>query len=172
MYKVLQDTNQHFKKKPKKSFPDNFVFCLHYKMTFWMLMLCSILVSSYGYFSTDDTNDRDGAAIQCMLDKDAGVTKEMVNTFCWFSSTYTLPRYWEGREGVDFLSYGVGAYSLEDEKVHHAYYQWVPLILALQAVMFYLPHFIWKMMEGGRMEQIIDDLYEELPDTRKQRLLT
>ena len=170
MYKILQDTNQSFKKKPKKSRPDNLVFRLHYKMTFCILMLCSILVSCYEYFDTDNTDDTNGSAIQCMVDKNAGVTQEMVNTFCWFSSTYTLPRYWEGREGEDFLSYGVGAYAEEDEKVHHAYYQWVPLMLALQAVMFYLPHFIWKMMEGGRIEQIIGDLDEELPDNKETKI--
>eukprot|EP00091_Calanus_sinicus_P004317 TRINITY_DN14578_c0_g1_i1.p1 TRINITY_DN14578_c0_g1~~TRINITY_DN14578_c0_g1_i1.p1 ORF type:complete len:250 (-),score=89.77 TRINITY_DN14578_c0_g1_i1:346-1071(-) len=133
-------------------------------MTFSTLMLCSVLVSSYEYLDTD------GSAIQCVVDKNAGVTQEMVNTFCWFSSTYTLPRYWEGREGKDFLSYGVGAHVEEDEKVHHAYYQWVPLMLALQAVMFYLPHFIWKKMEGGRMEQIIGDLDEELPDNKETKI--
>ena len=58
----------------------------------------------------------------------------------------------------------------EDEQVHHAYYQWVLLMLALQAVMFYLPHFIWKMMEGGRMEQVIGDLDEELPENMETKI--
>ena len=53
MYKVLQNTNQYFKKKPKKSHPDNIVFLLHYKLTFCIRMLCSILVSCYEYLDTD-----------------------------------------------------------------------------------------------------------------------
>jgi len=38
------------------------------------------------------------------------------------------------------------------EKEYHAYYQWVPLVLAFQAIMFYTPHFLWKVIEGGRMK--------------------
>ncbi|VDM84026.1 unnamed protein product [Strongylus vulgaris] len=26
------------------------------------------------------------------------------------------------------------------------YYQWVPIVLALQAIMFYLPNWIWKTL--------------------------
>ena len=164
MYSVLQDTKKYFKKKVKKSRPDNFVFRLHYKITFGILMLASILVSCYEYIDTD------GSAIQCMVDQNAGVKIEMVNTFCWFSSTFTLPRYWEGKVGKDLLSYGVGPYLEQDRKVHHAYYQWVPLMLAMQAIMFYLPHYIWKMMEGGRMEQIIAGLDEELVENKETKI--
>ena len=53
----------------------------------------------------------------------------------------------------------MGPYNQEkDEFVYHAYYQWVPLMLAFQAVMFYLPHYIWKQLEGRRMEKIIAGL--------------
>lgn len=37
----------------------------------------------------------------------------------------------------------------EDENVqYHAYYQWVPFVLFGQAMMFYLPHLIWRRWEG------------------------
>ncbi len=39
-----------------------------------------------------------------------------------------------------------------DERVYHAYYQWVPLVLAFQALFFYAPHWIWKQLEGGRFK--------------------
>ena len=94
------------------------------------------MLSCYEYIDTD------GTAIQCVVDQTARVPQEMVNTFCWFSSTYTLPRYWEGRPGEDIIHYGVGPYLEDYDKVYHAYYQWVPLMFAMQAVMFYLLYFI------------------------------
>ena len=165
MYQIVRDTtNQYFKKKHQNFFPDNFVFRLHYKYTFCVLMISSIMLSCYEYIDTD------GSAIQCVVDHTARVPQEMVNTFCWFSSTYTLPRYWEGRPGEDIIHYGVGPYLEDYDKVYHAYYQWVPLMFAMQAVMFHLPHFIWKIMEGGRIEQIIGDLNDELSDQNEHRI--
>ncbi len=49
----------------------------------------------------------------------------------------------------------LGPYKESDEKIYHAYYQWVPLMLFLQAVMFYAPHWIWKQLEGGRMKVLV-----------------
>ena len=45
----------------------------------------------------------------------------------------------------DFIHFGVGPEIEDDEKTYHQYYQWVPLVLSLQAAMFYLPHWIWKV---------------------------
>jgi hypothetical protein len=35
-------------------------------------------------------------------------------------------------------------------QVYHAYYQWVPFVLFLQGVMFYLPHYLWKVFEVNK----------------------
>lgn len=35
-----------------------------------------------------------------------------------------------------------------DETLHHTYYQWVPFVLFIQAIMFYMPHYTWKKQEG------------------------
>jgi len=57
---------------------------------------------------------------------------------------------------------GVGPYI---ESIHtvlqHTYYQWVPLMLAITAVTFYLPRFVWKNMEGGLMSFLCKDLKVE-----------
>ena len=72
--------------------------------------------------------------------------------FCWITSTYTLPKHYEGTEFTgNKLNHGVGTAEEGDEKVYHAYYQWVPFLLALQGIMFYFPHWLWKQLEGGRM---------------------
>lgn len=43
---------------------------------------------------------------------------------------------------------GIGTHTDKDEIVFHSYYQWVPFVLFLQAILFYLPHYFWKSVEG------------------------
>lgn len=43
---------------------------------------------------------------------------------------------------------GIGPVTDEDPIRHHAYYQWVPFVLFAQALMFYLPHKLWRSWEG------------------------
>lgn len=57
-----------------------------------------------------------------------------------------------------------GSHKENDERVYHAYYQWVPIVLSLQAAMFYAPHWIWKQLEGGRLKNVICGLENKLSD--------
>merc|ERR1712142_597195 len=139
------------KHKTQKPRPDNFVFRLHYQFTFGILAVACVLVTSYGYI------DSKGSAIQCMTDK-GQVPDGVLNKYCWISSTFTLPKHFEGTQNDQFIHHGVGPDVEGDEKIYHAYYQWVPLMLSLQAAMFYFPHWIWKQLEGGRLNLIIAGL--------------
>merc|ERR1711874_414596 len=63
---------------------DNFVFRLHYKFTFPVLVLFSLMLTSTQYF---------GSPIDCIS---TGVDKGIVNTYCWTHGTYTV----QNLEGV------------------------------------------------------------------------
>merc|ERR1712013_747661 len=41
------------------------------------------------------------------------------------------------------------------------YYQWVGLLLVMQAGLAYLPWLIWKRAEGGRVGKLLNDLHQE-----------
>ena len=42
-----------------------------------------------------------------------------------------------------------------------AYYQWVPFVLFLQACVFYTPHALFKLAEGGKVASIISGLHHK-----------
>lgn len=42
----------------------------------------------------------------------------------------------------------------------HRYYQYIPIILFLQAVLFYFPHYLWKCWENGVIASICKQLHE------------
>lgn len=154
------------KPKIKVPRPDNLVFRMHYRLTFSIFMVSCILVSSYTYI------DSSGSAIKCMHDKGLKIPEKIIDRYCWATSTFTLPRHYEGTMHEDFLHFGVGPQNEGDEKIYHAYYQWVPLMLFLQGLMFYFPHWLWKQIEGGRMRHIIVGLnaYIENDDSRDEKV--
>jgi len=85
----------------------------------------------------------------------------VINTFCYIQGTFTLPRALAGDIGRDIASPGVGPYNYDkkqDDITIHAYYQWVPFVLFLQACMFYAPHYLCKNWEGGKISGIISGL--------------
>ena len=65
---------------------------------------------------------------------------------------------------------GVGSYNREEDEVSHkAYYQWVPFVLFLQGVLFYLPHLIFKAWEGGKVRNIIAGLNQLILDKKDRK---
>ncbi|XP_052758845.1 innexin inx7-like [Galleria mellonella] len=133
-------------KKPKI---DNFVFKLHYQFTVTLLIAFVILVCAREQF---------GEHIRCI--SGAGVPEKVIQTYCFFMATFTIVRHYnESLLQTGFLPHpGVGPILENDETIHHKYYQWVPFLLFLQSIAFYMPHYIWKKKEGGRIKALVDGL--------------
>ncbi|XP_022176722.1 innexin inx2-like [Myzus persicae] len=126
---------------------DNFVFKLHYKATLCILLGCSILVTCRQYF---------GDAIDCMVD---GIPSGIMDTYCWIYSTFTIPDRFDGKEGRTMAHPGVSDFEEGVDGVkYHKYYQWVCFVLFFQAMFFYVPRYIWKIWEAGRMKVLVLDL--------------
>ncbi|CAG0917094.1 unnamed protein product [Notodromas monacha] len=80
-----------------------------------------------------------------------------LNMYCWISSTFSIPVHWTGEVGKDVPHPGLGPTSDYDAH-YHAYYQWVPFFLFLQAILFYMPHYIWRLIDGGKMKSLVQGL--------------
>ncbi|PRD23467.1 UNVERIFIED_CONTAM: inx2 [Trichonephila clavipes] len=133
--------------RPSSGIIDNLAFKLHYKVTVALLIGASILVTSRQYF---------GDPIDCMSRDD--IPPRLLDTFCWIHTTFSLPQAWEKKIGDEVPYPGIDKYTAGEHRVYHAYYQWVCFVLFLQALLFYLPRYFWKVMEGGRVKNLILNL--------------
>lgn len=146
--------NFNFKVKPNSVVIDNLVFKLHYVVTFWLLIICAVLVTSKEYI---------GEHIKCMAeigkDDDENHKEKYINTYCFFMSTYTVVRHLNVSAVLkgDVAHPGVGPSidETDEDIVMHAYYQWVHYVLVLQAVCFLLPRFLWKHWKGKDMKAVL-----------------
>lgn len=134
----------------EKAQADNTVFYLHYRITFLVFIISSMLVTARQYF---------GAPIICTA---TGVAANVVDTYCYFTSTFSLSTYWNKTltnlpDSIPYPGVGLGN-DLSPDAIHHYYYQWVTFMLFLQAIMFYFPRYIWKSLEGGLFRIVLGGL--------------
>ncbi|XP_028027371.1 innexin inx3 [Bombyx mandarina] len=124
-----------------KAVIDNMVFRMHYRITSAILFLCCILVTA---------NNLIGEPIACI--SDGANPGHVINTFCWITYTFTMPN----TTSKTAAHPGLG--DDNDEKRIHSYYQWVPFMLFFQGLLFYIPHWIWKNWEEGKVRLISEGM--------------
>ena len=109
--------------------------------------------------------------IQCLTSTNS-VEDKIINGYCYISGTFTVPHHYVELEEINGVFYkrignvissqGVGPYNAGrksdgspiTEVEVKAYYQWVPFMLFLQAIMFYIPHMIYKAAEGKKLKVV------------------
>lgn len=112
---------------------DSPIFRLHYSITVMILMSFSLIITTRQYV---------GNPIDCIHTKD--VPEDVLNTFCWIHSTYTMKHLFTKKVGEEVAYPGVG--SSQSEKVEgvrqepkvYRYYQWVCFFLFFQVKYFTL----------------------------------
>lgn len=127
---------------------DNAMFHLHYRVTFLIFIISSLLITAKEYF---------GSPINCYALK-YPVPKHVLNTYCFIMSTYSVTKH--NVTGPSVVYPGVGPHHEGDDIVYHSYYQWVPIVLFLQAVSFYFPRFLWKSFDGGLFSSVLMGLHK------------
>jgi len=144
---------------------DNSVFRLHYKFTVALLLAFSAIVTSRQYI---------GDPIDCISRDD--IPANLLDTFCWIHSTFSIVGAWNKTVGVEIPYPGVDKYSAGEQRVYHKYYQWVCFVLFFQAMLFYVPRYLWKLTENNRVSSLVNDLNcpimpEEKRKERRQLLV-
>ena len=107
-----------------------------YKLMAILVYMCSILASTTTMF---------GDPIHCMVPQP--VPEKMFTSYCYMEATYSLP----SSPGPSVAPAG----SANKSTVHHSYYQWVWLLLAIQSLLTYLPCCTWEYLEGGKLARLL-----------------
>ena len=131
---------------------DDFADRLSHRFSTAILIIFAIVVSTKQYV---------GDPISCWVPAHfTGNWEEYANNYCWIRNTYYLPF-------EDYIPK-----EEEDEKRRMIpYYQWIPIILLIQALMFYLPTVVWRTLNSrsGIDVNNIVEAGETLPEYRAGR---
>lgn len=83
-----------------------------------------------------------GDPIDCIVEE---IPNNVMDTYCWIHSTFSVTGAHKGIAGRDFAHSGVApppGINGEDEGIkYHKYYQWVCFTLFFQALLFYIPRY-------------------------------
>jgi hypothetical protein len=146
---ALSGLKKYFQKKESANV-SNIIFNMH-KFTCAMLLCCSALTTGKQYF---------GSNIHCMTDHFA-VNMAVFESWCFMSGTFSIPHYRHNNysqshahayPGVSTGDHGSGG--SHKGVMYHNYYQWVNLLLVLQACVAYIPWAWWKSAEGNRISKL------------------
>ncbi|GBL92393.1 Innexin inx2 [Araneus ventricosus] len=129
------------------TYNDNNVFRLHYKATVIILLGFTVLLGCSQYF---------GDPINCIHGED--VPENVLETYCWIHSTFTLPDAYDKRVGIDVAHPGIDKHNPGETKRYHAYYQWVIFLLFFQALLFYVPRYIWETVDDEKIKNLCMDV--------------
>ncbi|BAF45761.1 viral innexin-g1.2 [Ichnoviriform fugitivi] len=132
--------------KPQSVHIDNIFFYVHYKLTVMFLIAFSVLVASRQYF---------GDPIDCEFPE---YPNGELNNYCYVQATFVRER--AGTRGGNRVTFDPEvSRQTEEEHVRYCrYYSWVFIALFVQAVFFYIPRYMWKAWEGGRVKLLAAEI--------------
>ncbi|ODN00005.1 Innexin shaking-B [Orchesella cincta] len=139
---------------------DSSIFRLHYSLTVMILLAFSLIVTTRQYV---------GNPIDCIHTKD--IPEDVLNTYCWITHTYLVISSFHKQVGRDVPHFGVDKMPTDESDMKvYKYYQWVCFCLFFQAILFYIPRWLWKNWEGGKIQALMMDLdVGIIPDMEKKQ---
>ncbi|VDM42777.1 unnamed protein product [Toxocara canis] len=129
---------------------DDFVDRLHFVRTVTLLVLCAMFVGMKQHF---------GQPIQCMLP--AHLDRKLHDSLALGGSWTSYAQYFCFVENTYRLTYNRTVPGTQDRisikqssGIEVNYYQWVPYFFAIQALCFYIPSWIWHLLQQYGMLDI------------------
>ncbi|KAG5896209.1 hypothetical protein JTB14_006655 [Gonioctena quinquepunctata] len=142
MYKLLGGLANYLKYRDIVT--DCAIFRMHNTFTCALLMACSLIITA---------NQFVGNPIQCIVN---GLPNHVVNTYCWISSTFTMPDAFRRQVGQEVAQLGIANdFGEEGAQKYYTYYQWVCFVLFFQAVACYTPKVLWDSCENKLMSTLV-----------------
>lgn len=131
---------------------DGPVFRFHNVFTAVLLFACSVVVTATQYV---------GKPIMCIVGD--GVPDKPINTYCWVTSTFTMPAAFGREVGSQVAHPGVAnEYQFQQvdagggpARKYYTYYQWVCFVLFFQGLACHFPKLVWENCEGGLMKTLV-----------------
>ncbi|CAG2214609.1 inx [Mytilus edulis] len=109
---------------------DDWIDRVNHIWTVLLLALFAVVVTSGQYILGD--------AIQCWTPAEfTGQFNSYAKSICWISNTYYIPQ-------GDVIPENIAT----RQEAEITYYQWVPIILLFQALMFKIPNIAWRLLNG------------------------
>lgn len=133
---------------------------MHNYFTTALLLACSIVITATQYV---------GNPISCIVD---GLPKKVIETYCWITSTFTMPDAFNRQIGTEVAHPGVANdFGDVDARKYYTYYQWVCFVLFFQGMLCYVPQWLWNIWEGGLMSTLVMGMNHGLEheDTLKKK---
>ncbi|PAA76463.1 hypothetical protein BOX15_Mlig023413g1 [Macrostomum lignano] len=137
---VAADIFEKFRKFQQVTYTgvEDFSDRLNFQVTVVLLLACCTTVTLKTYVLSP---------VACYIPNEVGShsgQEQYVNNYCWTEGTFAVPL---SEFHIDnTLKDPIAKY--EDRRI--IYYQWVPFVLGLQSLLFYLPKVLWSMMSYNR----------------------
>ncbi|XP_058805068.1 innexin inx1 [Phymastichus coffea] len=150
MFKLLKELKGFVKHQDIST--DSMVFRMHNHFTTALLATCSLIITA---------NQFVGNPISCIVP--SALPIQPINTYCWITSTFTMPDAFNRQIGVEVAHPGVANdFGDVEARKYYTYYQWVCFVLFFQAMACYLPHWLWGIWEGGLIKTLVMGLNNSL----------
>lgn len=136
----MADLFEKFKElvAPSRIKTDSYTAPLFYKVSFGICLTSFIILFGNQYF---------GEPIVCIANVDNKDERiEFLENHCWMHGTTRI-------KNLEIKKNSPCDYDPVTVDTPLTYYPWVPFILLLNAIVFRLPHTIWRLLEGGYIEK-------------------
>lgn len=130
---------------------------------FFFIFIFGVSVSAQEYF---------GNPINCKISDSR--EQSFAETNCWIHGTFTVRKASKSKSTVELMQRNFfqtkfsvpfpplpvvdGKVTLEDVREYQKYYQWISIVLMIQAILFYTPAYLWRSWERGRIRQLCRSL--------------